>query len=131
MTAPYLSRLASQLAITALLLAIPSTRTFAQVPDAMSGVWKGTVSVIHSYIDIKEKHVSSLKIFGTRSGYVPDSNHFEFYISNLDTSSKLTQVDASLRGSFEIPIGATEGSDAELLCRKDFSWCWNSLKDWP
>lgn len=98
------------LSITVLaLVALPHQKTHSQTPPALEGVWKGTVSIVQNFTDIKEKHVSLLKVFGVKSDWVEDQTHFELYFSNLDNGSRLVQAQNWITGSFELPLNATEG----------------------
>lgn len=80
----------------------------------MKGVWKGNVSIVQNFIDIKEKQVFAVKIFGGPTFWNPEPNFFEFYVSNFSEMQLITQLENSLTGNFQIPLAATEGSNVEL-----------------
>lgn len=97
------------------ILACLSSNALAQVPEAMKGVWKGKLSIVYNFVDIKEKQVSAFKIFGGPTFWHPEPNFFEFYVSNFSEMQLISQLGASRLGRFQIPPGATDGSNVELL----------------
>lgn len=86
----------------------------------MRGVWKGKLSIVYNFVDIKEKQVSAFKIFGSPTFWGPEPNFFEFYTSNFSETQLISQLGAAITGDFQISIGATDGSNVELSLPSSF-----------
>src|SRR5690606_29452408 len=96
-------------------------RAFFAAETAKNGGRGGGGSRIHRLLEnqaLQRQHPASMCRFGVTAQVLGD-----FYKRKFSDGAIQTAATPRKNPSAKSIIA--------LLCRKDFSWCWNSLKDWP